>query len=50
MILSCIINNIKSFVQKYVSIKNDVEYYLSLSVDRADFERRERYLKYKGFL
>lgn len=30
--------------------QNEAEYYLSQSVDRADFEYRERQLKYRGLL
>ena len=49
MILS-ILAKIKNFVQKYFTSTRDVEYFLSKSVDRADFECREKQLKYKGIL
>lgn len=42
--------SLKNLVRKYFTPTRDIEYFLSLSVDRADFERRERLLKYKGFL
>ena len=48
--ISFILAKIKDFVQKYSHSTRDAEYFLSKSVDRADFECREKQLKYKGIL
>jgi len=48
--ISFILQKIKDFVRKCSSSTREVEHYLSQSVDRADFERREQQLKYKGIL
>ena len=48
--ISFLLAKLKDFVSKCSNSKRDVEHYLSQSVDRADFERREQKLKYKGYL
>ena len=49
MILS-VLAKIRDFVRKCSSPTREVEHFLSKSVDRADFECREKHLKYKGIL
>lgn len=50
MILVCLVDKFKGLMQKLTAPNREAERFLSLSVDRADFERREQQLKYKGFL
>lgn len=48
--IGIILSKIKDFVQQFFSPTREIENFLSKSVDRADFERREQQLKYKGKL
>lgn len=45
-----LLSKLKNFVHRFYSPTRGIEVFLSRSVDRADFERREQLLKYKGKL
>lgn len=48
--ISYVLSKLKDFVQQFTNPTRELENFLSKSVDRADFERREQQLKYKGKL
>lgn len=48
--IGILLSKFNDFVHRFFSPTREIENFLSKSVDRADFERREQQLKHKGKL